>query len=257
MSRLLPLVIALGVSGFVQAEEPDAIRTELNKAKQTFADTTTKAKTALLAAFDDAIKTVAAGGDLDGVKVIQNERKVFEESGKTSTTAKMGTAVGEYTRATKQARTALDKAYDQAVKEYTKALKIESAEAVRSEWKESQAPMVVAKVPEKNLPPKADPVPKGKWIAGRWEISYTPNRSKRAYIIAADGSLVIERENGEDLKFRIRQKGGELFLDFSDDKVERLTFAGNRLFIEHFAPAGDLARNVPDQIGIGELVKKK
>lgn len=257
MYRLLPLSLVLAFTASVQADEPDAIRAELVKAKQAYTDATTKAKATLLAAFDDTIKTVAAGGDLDGVKAIQSERKVFEESGKTPTSAKLGTAVGEYTRATKQARTTLDKAYDQAVKDYTKGLKIELAEAVRREWKESQAPMVVAKAPEKGPPPKADPVSKGKWIVGRWEITYTPNRSKRAYIIAADGSLVVERENGEDLKFRIRQKGGELFLDFSDDKVERLTFAGNRLFIEHFAPAGNLERNVPDQIGIGELAKKK
>jgi len=256
MSRLLTVLIALTITGFVQAQEPDAIRAELNKAKQTFVDTTDKAKATLLAEVDATIKTVAVTGDLDGVKAIQNERKVFEESGKTPMSGKLGTAVGGYARTTKQARAALDKAYDQAVKEYTKALKIELAEATRKEWKEEQTPMVVAKVPEKNPPPKEDPVLNVKSIVGRWESVYIPNRSKRVYIIASDGSLVWERENSVE-KYRIRQKGGELFIDFGKDKMERLTLAGNRLFIEHFFPISDFELNLPAQIAIGVLAKKK
>jgi hypothetical protein len=161
MSRLLPLLIALAVPGFVRAEEPDAIRAELDKAKKTFSDTSSKAKAALLAAFDDAIKTVAAAGDLDGVKAIQSERKVFDETGKTPISAKLGTAVGEYTRITKQAKAALDKAYDSAVKDYTKALKIEKAEGVRKEWKDPRPnPKAHANDPEEVGVLAPSPTPK-------------------------------------------------------------------------------------------------
>jgi hypothetical protein len=195
MHRILLLLVALIVSVGARADEPDATRVELNTAKQTFADTTGKAKTNLLAAIDDTIKTVAAAGDLTGVKAIQSERKAFEESGKLPATSKLGTAVGEYSRATKAAKATLDKAYDRAVKEYTKGLKIELAEAVQKEWKEFGQPTASIKPVEKE-PVRTPPVPQlikdRALLAARlaettWSLGNDGNRVK----FKANGTAVL------------------------------------------------------------------
>jgi hypothetical protein len=136
-------------AGPLGADEPDAIRTELEKAKKVRGEADAKARAGFLAAFDDAIKTVAGLGDLDGVKALQAEKKAFEESGKLPASARVGTAGGEYQKAAKAALAALEKAYDQAIKDSTKALKIEQAEAIRAEWKENQAPNSAVLKPEK------------------------------------------------------------------------------------------------------------
>src|SRR5262249_27132037 len=95
---------------------------------------------------------------------------------------------------------------------------------------------------------------KNKWVVGRWEITYTPNRTSRVLLIRADGAVLTEK--GEDTKQRIKEQKGELILDLGD-RMERRTFVGNRVFIEHFWPKSDYERNTPNQVGIGELVKKK
>jgi len=59
-------MIVLAAAVAAQADEPDAIRVELNKAKQTFADTTGKAKATLLASIDDTIKTVPLQATWEG-----------------------------------------------------------------------------------------------------------------------------------------------------------------------------------------------
>lgn len=258
MSRFLPLLIALGVSGFVRAEEPDAIRAELNKAKQTFTDTTTKAKTTLLAAFDDAIKTVAAAGDLDGVKAIQNDRKVFEESGKTPTSAKLGTAVGEYTRATKVARAALDKAYDQTVKEYTKALKIELAEAVRREWKESIQPPLTVKSAA-IIPAVKDPIPApvSKLLKERADLSrrlsettWTWGDAGNRVKFCTDGT--VEFLASELKGTWVAVSGSEVIVAWSTGSHDKLTFDLTTSTMKKIwlgDPAGKTVEN-------GKLIKK-
>jgi hypothetical protein len=92
---------------------------------------------------------------------------------------------------------------------------------------------------------------KGAWVAGTWRIKYHPNRTTRTYVIRATGEV----EYG-DRKAVLKAQADAILLDFGDDKVERLTFAGDRLFVEHFAPRRNFGSGAPDQVGVGELVKK-
>jgi len=96
-----------------------------------------------------------------------------------------------------------------------------------------------------------EPGRKVAWVAGTWRIKYHPNRTTRTYVIRATGEV----EYG-DRKAVLKVQADALLLDFGDDKVERLTFAGDRLFVEHFAPRRNFGSGDPDQIGVGELVKK-
>lgn len=154
MSRLAVGILfglAAGLGSPIRADEPDAIRAELAKAKKVHAEADAKAKTALLAAIDDTIKAVAGAGDLDGVKALQADKKAFQDSGKVPDSARLRTATAEYVRATKAAQAALEKSYDKAVKDATKALNIDLAEAIQAELKETQAraagPKAADKVP--------------------------------------------------------------------------------------------------------------
>lgn len=132
---ILSFFIGLAPTVELRADEPDPIRKEVDKARAARADAEAKAAAAMNAAFDEAIKTVAGLGDLDGVKTLQTEKKAFQESGKVPTSTKVRIAAAEYQKAIRTAQAALEKAYDQAIKESTKALKIEQAEALRAELK--------------------------------------------------------------------------------------------------------------------------
>jgi hypothetical protein len=108
----------------------------LEKAKKTYADATEKAKNTLVDGFATAIKTATGSGNLDVVKALQAEKEAFEGSGKLPGSPRMKTAATSYLLSMKQATTALDKAYEQAVKDLTKAGKLTEAETLQAELKE-------------------------------------------------------------------------------------------------------------------------
>jgi hypothetical protein len=122
------VLIMMTFAAPVCADEPDPIRAQLDRAKAARAETVAKAKATLLNSFDEAIKAVAGLGDLDGVKSLQAEKKAFEDGGKVPDSAKLRVAAGEYRRATRAAQAALEKAYEQAIKDETKALRFDQAE---------------------------------------------------------------------------------------------------------------------------------
>jgi hypothetical protein len=254
MSRLALasfFLIAACLPGTLKADDADPIRAELTKAKKAHAEDEARARAALLGAIDDAVKVVAGTGDLEGVKAMQAEKKAFQDSGKLPSSARLRTAAAEYQKATRTADAVLEKVYDKAMKDATKALKIDLAEAIQAELKE-----ITAKGPNpKTAASKGEaPATRPKLIPGRWEVTYTPNRSTHVYIIRSDGAVVNER--GE-VQYQIKHRDGALIVEFPDNKLERFTFAENRLFVEHFNPKSDYERNIPDQVGIGTLSKKK
>jgi hypothetical protein len=128
--------IAACLPGTLKADDADPIRAELTKAKKAHAEAEAKAKAALLGAIDDAVKAVAASGDLEGVKAIQTEKKALEESGKVPSSLRLRTAAAEFQKATRTADAALEKVYDKAIKDATKAMHFDLAEAVQAELKE-------------------------------------------------------------------------------------------------------------------------
>jgi hypothetical protein len=253
---LIGLVVVIGATPAVAQDDP--ILVALDKAKAAHADTVAKARTALIAALDDAIKTVAEAGDLDGVKALRAEAKAFEDSGKVPTAARLRNKVGEYQKATRASLATLEKAFDQAVRDSTKALKIEQAEAIRSQWKEIAA-QPLSKAPD-GAAAKGKPAPggaavvKGKFVPGTYTVTYTPNRVVRTYVVTATGE--VRSGESKDMLKAI-PKSDSYWIDFGDDRSERLTFADGRLFVEHFFPSADRLKNVPNQIGIGEPVPGK
>jgi hypothetical protein len=138
------LALALGlIAG--GAEEPDPA---LAKARGEYYDTTDKAKAALLGAFASAIKNATAAGNLDAVKALRAEKEAFETGGRLPSSMYMKTPAANYQAALKQAALILEKAYEQSIKDLTKAGKLKQAEDVRAELKSFRS-----KAPATNLRP--------------------------------------------------------------------------------------------------------
>lgn len=83
-----------------------------------------------------------------------------------------------------------------------------------------------------------------RWV-GVWTIRYGPDNT-RVYAI---------KNNGE-VEFAKEKKSGKLdpkkyTINFGDGKLERLTFIGDKVFVEHFSNMNDLDRKHPDTIGLG------
>jgi NAD(P)-dependent dehydrogenase (short-subunit alcohol dehydrogenase family) len=85
-------------------------------------------------------------------------------------------------------------------------------------------------------------------VPGTWKIVYFPNHVKKVYLVKATGDVALA---DSDWKGRLQKTAGFLVLDVGDGKLERWTFAGARLFIEHFESKASYPDN-PVQIGIGE-----
>lgn len=129
----------------IGAGETDGIREKLDAARKAYATVTTEARKNLLTAFDDRINDVAATGNLEEVKSVRADKEAFENDGKLPKPPRMIKAVNAYQIAVKNARETMEAAYDGAVRDYTKALDIENAEAVKTEsesFRKGQSPTI-------------------------------------------------------------------------------------------------------------------
>jgi hypothetical protein len=136
MYRPVIVCLLVALAGSARADKPEA---GLDAARQTYADAVEKARKQLLDALTAAAKAAMTSGNLDVLKMIQAEKEEFEKNGKLPASARMKTAVQSYHQATKQAAAALEKAYENTVRDLTKAGKITQAEAVQEELKKFRA----------------------------------------------------------------------------------------------------------------------
>jgi hypothetical protein len=124
---------ALRAENTTPEETGDPIRKELDAAKNDYQYASAEAKLSLLTAVDDKIKVLAATGNLDATKALTDEKQALETDGKLPTSKAMVPAVTKFSRSTEQARSVLSRAYDKAIKSYTKELRLKDAEALRKE----------------------------------------------------------------------------------------------------------------------------
>jgi hypothetical protein len=121
-----------------QAIGADPIEDELSRAKEAYRAALDKARAALLEAIDQRIKDAALAGSLADVKSLQSQRDAFETGGTLPRHPRLVKASHDCQDAGKKARVAMTAAYDKAVKDYTKALDIANAEAVKAEPRNSR-----------------------------------------------------------------------------------------------------------------------
>jgi hypothetical protein len=99
------------------------------------------------------------------------------------------------------------------------------------------------------------PGPKRRYPIGIWKIKHTPTAWGHGYKF--DGTNVtyrISNTTGEkvDGPFKLISRNGDILIHFvSENRIERFTFAGSALFVEHFHPASDYPNGRPQVIGRG------
>jgi hypothetical protein len=132
------LVATLLMTAGGRPDDADPVRADLDRAKAAHQEAVAKARDALVAGFDAAIKEVARTGDLDAVKALQTDKQSFEATGRVPPTGRMKAAGAEYQQAVKKSKAALEKAYETAVRAYTQKLDISQADAVKAEMQAFQ-----------------------------------------------------------------------------------------------------------------------
>jgi hypothetical protein len=168
---------------------------------------------------------------------IDDERLAFHET--------LRDAQRQYDAVVRRAAEPLKEKLRAAVQVETKAGNLDKAVALRDEADALETPGL-------SLFGDGTEVPRAvaDFVPGTWDVAYYPNHWHRRYVIQPSGEVSCD---GEKLKGKIERKGGFSILDFGDGKLERLTFAGRRLFIEHYIPKASYPKE-PNQVGIGEVV---
>jgi hypothetical protein len=113
----------------------DPIKAELDKARAQYTAGLDAAKAKLVGAMDAKLKEVAGNGDLDKAKEVKSQKELFEKDGTIPKTSLLADARRGYESEARVAREALYKAIEKAKSEYTKALKLNEAEALAAELK--------------------------------------------------------------------------------------------------------------------------
>lgn len=143
------LIACLAVSqcGALLAQEKSAVSDlvvakaayELNQAKAAHAAAMESARAELISAFKPSIAEAAKTGDLSLVNRIISEREAFEVEGKMPASAGLKRATADYQQQTRKARESLLKAYETAIRQFTKGQSIDKANVAQAELDRLQA----------------------------------------------------------------------------------------------------------------------
>lgn len=136
------MVLFLFVPAMAHADE-DLIKAELDKARARYTESLEAAKGKLVVALDAKLKEVAGKGDLDAAKDLKSQKESFEKEGALPGSPFTARARADYDAGVRAAHDLLRKALEKAKTDYTKAIKLEQAEAVAAELKDfaSAAPV--------------------------------------------------------------------------------------------------------------------
>jgi hypothetical protein len=137
--NLMLFTLGLSVVSAATARSADAIAEELQRAKDEHAAAVGREKEVVDFAFDQAIKATAATGKLEAVKTLMEQRKAFAADGTLPASELLQPAVATYRRNLAPIHQALLAAYDKAVKDYTRALKVQDATRVQKEGEDFAA----------------------------------------------------------------------------------------------------------------------
>jgi hypothetical protein len=158
------------------ASQPtDAIRSTLDERKAEHIHAIERARERLLKVIEARAQAAAEKGDLTALKILDEAKQTFDLEGKLPESLKDASVLAAnkaYVGAVKGADTVLSRAYEQAIRDYTRARKIADAEAVRAESAELGLPALGAgggdatagsgrvKLGAKNLPSYLESNPK-------------------------------------------------------------------------------------------------
>lgn len=115
--------------------EGDPIRAELDKARAKYAAGANTAKSRFVAAIEAKLKEVAGKGDLDAATQVKSQKDLFEKDGTLPKSPHLTRARSDYASEVRVGKEALRTAIEKAKDGYTKALKLDEAQALAAELK--------------------------------------------------------------------------------------------------------------------------
>lgn len=172
-------------------DSADPILARLEAAKAEHAKAIDEARTRLMAAVDARLKTLTGKGDLKAVESVTEIRKSLEDDGQLPdgvTDPFVRNAVTTRDRAAGLANTKLQRAFEEAIRDYTKASKLDEAKAVQAEF-ESFLELSV------KLPPAAIIPGPARLENGIYHIGGTDEsrlRTKRSYSGPIEVTAVVQ-----------------------------------------------------------------
>jgi hypothetical protein len=182
--------------------DDDPIREQLDAARTTYRDRVDKAKAKLLEAIEKRSNEAAAKGDLKGVKSIDAQKEQFELDGTLPTAPTLSAAATSYKSDVRAAADAFTRALKKGTEDYTKAKKIEHAEAIAAELAQFEADQAASRKPKATDPVnKKEPFQEGTVWSGtrfprdgapqRWEMKITARERTKV-----KGQISIRRIDG-------------------------------------------------------------
>ena len=184
---------------------------------------------ALLFAFCAALCLAAAASPGPGPEAARAKKR-YDES--------VAAAQLVYDKKLKAATSDLVRDLNGALKQALKAENLDRANEIRAMIDEAQA----------SNEDDDDKVSIVAELAGEWQVFYCSN-ARRTYVIKADGS-VDWTAPGSGRRGRLRNVNGDTVIEFGDDRLERWTYGGGRIWIEHYNPKGQYPKGPPTLIGV-------
>lgn len=127
----------------------DPIKAELDKARAKYAEGANTAKAKFVAAIESKLKEVAGKGDLDSATQVKSQKDLFEKDGTLPKSPHLARARSDYASELRVGKEVLRTALEKAKDGYTKALKLDEAQALAAELKTlSTDAKVVAGTPD-------------------------------------------------------------------------------------------------------------
>jgi hypothetical protein len=199
-------VCFLGAIGAALAEDKDPVRDKLVAARTTYDNETKQVQKQTEDWLEKRETAARKAGDKKALDQVKDDRKGYEESGELPRTAPATLRLRH-----ERARKAMDAAYAEAVKEYTKAKKDEEAAAVDEAWKAFGKASAAGAGGAVDLLALVDP--KAHTVLGEWKKD---GNSLVGVNPKFPGLIQLPYEPGEeyDLAADVRRVSGEEYFAF-------------------------------------------
>jgi hypothetical protein len=221
-------------AGTAWADEKDPVRDKLFAAKVAYDKEMAACRAAVGEWLDKREEAARKAGDKKAVDAVKADRKAFDEAGELPKGAP-----ANIQQKPAQARKALEGAYAEAVKAYTKAKKDDQAAAVEKELdaflKNAGASWTAT------FPP------------GNYAVSYDGD-VKATIELRKDGTFTRTRD-GKQYPGTVSSADGKLVLK-GDDFVEVWTLAGGTMKVEHWWPANTYPKGKSQSKGTATRTKE-
>lgn len=156
---LVAILVGAVTIAFGSAVYADTTEDQLQVARTEHEKAVAVAREALIVVLEAEVKRMAGTGNLDTALVAKKELEEFQETSKLPGSLRAKQAVTTYRSAIDKARKKLIDSYKLAIVDYTKALDLEKAQAVKKQMQQLESASSTGSTEESSLPAGADTIP--------------------------------------------------------------------------------------------------